>query len=482
MSYSEKITPQSPSYKLIESFAEQNDIGREKAQKLLDIINSSPYLAAQINEAFDGNHLAKIRLMTNKELKSDNSAAFSWKEKAITIRLDDLENAINLSGEKQEKSINNLVWNIGHETFHSLNLKNIQSAERYFIEQVQAKVNEPEPHSYTDLLLEMDNVHKRSEAMAEINGFNAYVSRLQKKGLEINADIIKKWLPHVIDKGIVTEHLNDSNKLKFHPEFQFSPNGMMPTGQWDAKHSSAAAEANIANMGKLFYGGHYTNDYAAGYLNKIFGAEYARRPQSSAPILLDMEKLHYRQELLERGLRPEYGGRAFRDIDSENGNAVRGEGVFDRGQPEPVRLPVSREHSHEQKPSGFSLNRHAAAMFGAGKINDANFDALPERARVLHAQIRPQTEKIFGESHPNRIGNAAMSLTALAYERGFAAADSLRAENGSLMLRGRDSSGGEAVLLADAGEAAAALRGDSMAAIRDAEQTMRQGNGFDMGM
>ena len=358
----------------------------------------------------------------------------------------------------------------------------MQAAERYFIEQVQTKVNEPEPHNYTDLLLKIDNVHKRSEAMAEINGFNAYVSRLQKKGLEINADIIKKWLPNVIDKGIVTEHLNDSNKLEFHPEFQFSPNGMMPTGNWDAKLSSAAAEANIANMGRLFYGGHYTNDYAAGYLNKIFGAEYARRPQSSAPILLDMEKLHYRQELLERGLRPEYGGRAFRDIDSENGNAVRGEGVFGRGQPEPVRQPVSREHSHEQKPSGFSLNRHAEAMFGAGKINDADFDALPERARVLHAQIRPQTEKILGESHPNRIGNAAMSLTALAYERGFAAADSLRAENGSLMLRGRDSSGGEAVLLADAGEAAAALRGESMAAIREAEQTMRQGNGFDMGM
>ena len=479
MPYSEKITPQSPSYKLIEAFAKQNGIGREKAKKLLDIINSSPYLAAQINEAFDGNHLAKIRLMTDKELKSDNSAAFSWKEKAITIRLDDLENAINLSGEKQEKSINNLVWNIGHETFHALNLKNMQSAERYFIERVQAKVNEPEPHNYTDLLLEMDNVHKRSEAMAEINGFNAYVSRLQIQGFEINADTIKNGLPRVINSGIVTKY---SKNFGFHPEFQFSPNGMMPTGQWDAKHSSAAAEANIARMGKLFYGAHYTNDYAAGYLNKIFGAEYARRPQSSAPILLDMEKLHYRQELLERGLRPEYGGRAFRDIDSENGNAVRGEGMFGRGQPEPVRQPVSREHSHEQKPSGFSLNRHAAAMFGAGKINDADFDALPERARVLHAQIRPQTEKIFGESHPNRIGNAAMSLTARAYERGFAAADSLRAENGSLMLRGRDSSGGEAVLLADAGEAAAALRGESMAAIRETEQAMRQGNGFDMGM
>ena len=95
MSYSDKITPQSPSYKLIESFAEQNGIGREKAQKLLDIINSSPYLAAQINEAFDGNHLEKIRLMTDKELESDNSAAFSWKEKAIAIRLEDLDNAIN---------------------------------------------------------------------------------------------------------------------------------------------------------------------------------------------------------------------------------------------------------------------------------------------------------------------------------------------------------------------------------------------------
>ena len=161
---------------------------------------------------------------------------------------------------------------------------------------------------------------------------------------------------------------------------------------------------------------------------------------------------------------------------------MRGEGVFGRGQPEPVGQPVPQEHSHEQKPPGFSLNRHAAAMFGAGKINDADFDALPERARVLHAQIRPQTEKILGESHPNRIGNAAMSLTARAYERGFAAADSLRVENGSLMLRGCDSLGGEAVLLADAGEAAAALRGESMAAIRDAEQAMRQGNGFDMGM
>ena len=478
MSYSEKITPQSPSYKLIEAFAEQNGIGREKAQKLLDIINSSPYLAAQINEAFDGNHLAKIRLMTDKELKSDNSAAFSWKEKAIAIRLEYLENAINSNSEKQKQHINNLVWHIGHETFHALNLKNMQAAERSFIERVQAKVNEPEPHDYTDLLLEMDNVHKRSEAMAEINGFNSYISCLQAEGITINADVVQDNFPYTKRQGIVTEHLNDSNKLKFHPEFQFSPNGMMPTGQWDAKHSSAAAEANIARMGKLFYGAHYTNDYAADYLNKIFGAEYARRPQSSAPILLDMEKLHYRQELLERGLRPEYGGRAFRDIDSENGNALRGEGVFGRGQPEPVRQPVLQE----QKPSGFSLNRHAAAMFGAGKINDADFDALPERARVLHAQIRPQTEKILGESHPNRIGNAAMSLTARAYERGFAAADSLRAENGSLMLRGRDSSGGEAVLLADAGEAAAALRGESMAAIRDAEQAMRQGNGFDMGM
>ena len=65
MSYSEKITPQSPSYKLIEIFAEQNGIGKEKAQKLLEIINSSPYLATQINEAFDGKHLAKIRLMTD---------------------------------------------------------------------------------------------------------------------------------------------------------------------------------------------------------------------------------------------------------------------------------------------------------------------------------------------------------------------------------------------------------------------------------
>ena len=482
MSYSEKITPQSPSYKLIEAFAEQNGIGKEKAQKLLDIINSSPYLAAQINEAFDGNHLAKIRLMTDKELKSDNSAFFSWEEKAIAIRLEDLESAINLLGEEQEKSINNLVWNIGHETFHALNLKNMQTTERYFIEQVQAKVNEPEPHNYTDLLLKMDNTHKRAEAMAEINGFNAYASRLQAQGLEINANVVRKNLPYTMNLGVVIEYFNDSNKLEFHPEFQFSPNGMMPTGQWDAKHSSAAAEANIAHMGKLFYGAHYTNDYAADYLNAIFGAEYARRPQSSAPILLDMKKLHYRQELLEQGLRPEHGGRAFRDIDSENGNAVRREGVFGRGQPEPVGQPVSREHSHEQKPSGFSLNRHAAAMFGAGKINDADFDALPERARVLHAQIRPQTEKILGESHPNRIGNAAMSLTALAYERGFAAADSLRVENGSLMLHGRDSSGGEAVLLADAGEAAAALRGESMAAIRDAEQAMRQGNGFDMGM
>ena len=479
MSYSEKITPQSPSYKLIEVFSEQNGIGREKAQKLLDIINSSPYLAAQINEAFNGNHLAKIRLMTDKELESDNSAAFSWKEKAIAIRLGDLENAINSNNEEQKQYINNLVWHIGHETFHALNLKNMQAAERYFMERVQDKADEPEPHDYTDLLLEMDNVHKRSEAMAEINGFNVYISRLQAEGMPINADVVQENFPYTKRQGIVTKY---SENFGFHPEFQFSPNGMMPTGQWDAKHSSAAAEANIARMGKLFYGAHYTNDYAAGYLNKIFGAEYARRPQSSAPILLDMEKLHYRQELLERGLRPEYGGRAFRDIDSENGNALRGEGVFGRGQPEPVRQPVSREHSHEQKPSGFSLNRHAAAMFGAGKINDADFDALPERARVLHAQIRPQTEKILGESHPNRIGNAAMSLTARAYERGFAAADSLRVENGSLMLRGRDSSGGEAVLLADAGEAAAALRGDSMAAIRDAEQAMRQGNGFDMGM
>ena len=261
----------------IQSLSNKSQNKREKIKtSLLSAINSSPFLVeAFIQAANNGDHALKKLVVLDTNLKTNNKSAASYNNgsNTISIRIDEL-------GEK-DLNVDKFVYELAHEMRHCLDDKALDEMDAEFEKKVRNKIaynvkHLPQPIDFTSELKYIQDKEKQFEGRAEIDGYNALVSRIHHQS------------PHA-DSVELNAKLNNNNYSALYwgknRQLMFENNGMIVS---DNSHRYNGGEKMIGNYaesnlqavsdiywnrvdgeGKKFY----PDKYGAAALERIYNIE-----------------------------------------------------------------------------------------------------------------------------------------------------------------------------------------------------------------
>ena len=365
-----------------------------RADLLTQAVCSSPYLAERFNRAAAEGRIEALGELDTEQLP-DTIAGFLPSKKTVMLRLDYFTD--------KEKDTYALVGALAHEVRHSLNLPAQEPAREAFGNAVVAKAQDKNIPDYTPELKAQQEMARRDESMAEIDAFNAVISRWQHlhPNEPINdSDNLKTLIGKYPDLGnyhAITFNRENFNKLAFNDKFAWDEKtGLLITDNDFKKHSNWQQEQNFEQMGKYFYDTprtellDYRNSNGAKWLNEIFVAEahFRSKGREERPIMLDMQKLGWSEDELEKaGLRP-LSETGIPYITPDAGN-----GVFEGNCPAPNRQTQPENQKHPAA-SSFSMD------FGLAKTTvqepSAKQDVQQEQKQEQEKESEPKTEPDFG--------------------------------------------------------------------------------------
>nr|WP_314271163.1 hypothetical protein [uncultured Kingella sp.] len=377
---------------LVSSFGSR--YGKHRADILTQAVCSSPYLAGRFNRAAAEGRIEALGELDTERLP-DTVAGFLPSKKTVVLRLDYFTD--------KEKDTYALVGALAHEVRHSLNLPAQEPAREAFGNAVVAKAQDKNIPDYTPELKAQQEMARRDESMAEIDAFNAVISRWQhlhpNKPID-NSDNLKNLIGKYPDLGnyhAITFNRKNFDELVFNDKFAWDEKtGLLITDNDFKKHSNWQQEQNFEQMGKYFYDiprtglSDYRNKNGAKWLNEIFVAEahFRSKGREERPIMLDMQKLGWSEDELEKaGLRP-LSETGIRYITPDAGN-----GVFEGNRPAPNRQTQPENPKHPAA-SSFSMD------FGLAKTTvqepSAKQDVQQEQKQEQEKESEPKTEPDFG--------------------------------------------------------------------------------------
>ena len=262
----------------IQSLSNKSQNKREKIKtSLLSAINSSPFLVeAFIQAANNGDHALKKLVVLDTNLKTNNKSAASYNHSSntISIRIDRFDG--------ESANIDKFVYELAHEMRHCLDDKALDEMAAEFEKKVRNKIaynvkhHLPQPIDFTSELKYIQDKEKQFEGRAEIDGYNALVSRIHHQS------------PHA-DSIELNAKLNNNNYSALYwgknRQLMFENNGMIVS---DNSHRYNGGEKMIGNYaesnlqvvsdiywndvdtkGKKFY----PDKYGAAALEKIYSLE-----------------------------------------------------------------------------------------------------------------------------------------------------------------------------------------------------------------
>lgn len=376
---------------LVSSFGSR--YGKHRADLLTQAVCSSPYLAERFNRAATEGRIEALGELDTERLP-DTVAGFLPSKKTVVLRLDYFTD--------KEKDTYALVGALAHEVRHSLNLPAQEPAREAFGNAVVAKAQDKNIPDYTPELEAQQEMARRDESMAEIDAFNAVISRWQH--LHPNKPIVSKTIEDLLkaypDLGnyhAITFNRKNFDELAFNDKFAWDEKtGLLITDNDFKKHSNWQQEQNFEQMGKYFYDTprtrllDYRNSNGAKWLNEIFVAEahFLSKGREERPIMLDMQKLGWSEDELEKaGLHP-LSETGIRYITPDGGN-----GVFESNRSAPNRQTQPENPKHPAA-SSFSMD------FGLAKTTvpepSAKQDVQQEQKQEQEKESEPKTEPDFG--------------------------------------------------------------------------------------
>lgn len=381
-----KVTLSKESEVIIDAFAKEAGVTEDHIKNLRGLLNGSPVLAQQFNDAVKAKQVTALHPLTNPNAGGE----FSPGDKSIHLPLANLETP---KGGKFDNA--DMTFVLGHELQHAENAKASEKVLETVWQGMNDKAKEAkQPHDYTALVDQLIDSNRRDEAGAEIAGWNAAVSRLQASGTEkptykqlYEANPFR--MADFIDKSPgnpATYTLKDGLKVKDDMTME-------------------ASDANIKAMGKYYFdqagtdtrlgqkaNADYPNYYGAYAIGLIAQAERTHNPpgkgESQQPVALDLAKLKLSESAMEDcGM--DLGGAANKQVYIDTGDKSKTPKTFDHTRTPPA--PTAGKDTGKPAPHDPAHGDH--------------------RDHALYQQLRDGVERLE-RAHGRSYGDSSERLTA----------------------------------------------------------------------
>ena len=262
----------------IQSLSNKSQNKRETIKtSLLSAINSSPFLVdAFMQAANNGDHALKKLVALDTNLKTNNKSAASYNHgsNTISIRIDKLG--------KKDLNVDKFVYELAHEMRHCLDDKAFDEMAAEFEKKVRNKIaynvkhHLPQPIDFTAELKQLQDKEKQFEGRAEIDGYNALVSRIHHQSPHADSLELDARLKFNDYSGL---YWSKNGKL------MFENNGMIVSDNshrynGGEKMIGNYAESNLQVVSDIYWNGvdgegkkFYPDKYGAAALEKIYSLE-----------------------------------------------------------------------------------------------------------------------------------------------------------------------------------------------------------------
>ena len=262
----------------IQSLSNKSQNKRETIKtSLLSAINSSPFLVeAFMQAANNGDHALKKLVALDTNLKTNNKSAASYNHgsNTISIRIDELG--------KKDLNVDKFVYELAHEMRHCLDDKALDEMAAEFEKKVRNKIaynvkhHLPQPIDFTAELKQLQDKEKQFEGRAEIDGYNALVSRIHHQSPHADSLELDARLKFNDYSGL---YWSKNGKL------MFENNGMIVSDNshrynGGEKMIGNYAESNLQVVSDIYWNGvdgegkkFYPDKYGAAALEKIYSLE-----------------------------------------------------------------------------------------------------------------------------------------------------------------------------------------------------------------
>lgn len=243
---------------IVTAFGQQPGVTQDQVNNLRAVINASPVLIDQVNNAVAAGHLRHIAPL----LHANAGGEYDAKNKTIRLPL-----AMLTSPPPGAPPFNagEPTFVLGHELQHGFNHAAKAQAYRAFFHEAVRKAQEPvAPRDYTAATAKLIAANRRDEAAAEIAGWNAIVDRVRSTNATPALGDIYKENPRRLADFI--------DRTGNHPNFAYN---LKPNLTLNPDLTLSPTAANLEAMGRNYFdnppkhpgglGHHGNSDYANYY-------------------------------------------------------------------------------------------------------------------------------------------------------------------------------------------------------------------------
>lgn len=280
---------------LLDEFAKQPGVSADHANNLTSIINNSPALVSQINEAVKQGHLKHIVPLP---VGTNAGGEYNGTDKEMRLPL----SVLTSPPAGVPFNAGEPTFVLGHELQHGFNHAATEKATQDFIAGTKtiAEGNGP-THDYTPALGALLAANRRDEAGAEVAGWNALVGMVQHTNPNATLEDVYAASPFRAADFI--------DRAGSAPNYTYTAK---PNISLDANLHMQPTAANVEAMGKNYFdhspaqarlGHHGNSDYANYYgawgVGVIVESERAYG-DGKAQLQMNLQQLHLSEKLMEQ--------------------------------------------------------------------------------------------------------------------------------------------------------------------------------------
>ncbi len=411
------LSPQAQA--VVTAFGHQPGVTPDQVNNLQMVINASPALVDQVNNAVAAGHLQHFAPL----MHANAGGEYDGQHKTMRLPLAMLTTPPlgQLPFDAGEPT-----FVLGHELQHGFNHAATAQAYQTFFNEVRQKAQEPTgPRDYTAATANLISANRRDEAGAEIAGWNAVVDRVKSTNPNPSLKDIYEEQPGRmqdfidVSRGAAPHTYTLKQNLTLDPDISLSASA----ANLEAMGQNYFDKPPI-NPGGLGYHGNsdYTNYYAAYAVGVVADVERHYNPSqpgiTSPQMALDLTQLRLTEKLMEEnGINLGTNAQPMPYFDSSTTPPTAG--LFQHTQ-------ATHQHTVPIAAQALEVERATLRQQGATlQRSDPSQAGHPDHA--LYQQIRGGVEKL--EARPGRNDDTASehrmiaSLLVLAKQNGLERVD-----------------------------------------------------------